>query len=300
MTQGITLLAIGRKEYGYWARNMAASIRHYSGDVNIQLLHDGQATAGIDLYEQYNGMPLFTRIDVINAANIYDDGKLAPGKAKIYLYDYFAWDHSIYLDIDGCCIADITPMFAIAHQKPVVSQVWGYGGKHDKTYGDLMFWADADPIWKHFELPDDAMIPFLNTSFISVLKGKEAERIFRTAQHWINHPLPLSEMRELWGKGNQPDELYFNVSMAINNYQPHIDQFTPVYFRPYKMYGTPEPLANLQAKHYFIGLWGGRRFNHRSQEDYYDGVMRKVWAAVGQTNVHKSSNLMPRKFVETN
>lgn len=302
MDKGFTLLAIGRKEYGFWARSMAASIKHYSPDVKVQLIHDGEATRDIRLDEKWNyvdDIKLFDVVTTIKQEHYTEAGRLAPGKAKIFLYDYLHFDHSIYLDVDGCCFADVSGLFEITKNKALVSQVWGYGKREDKTYGDLMFWADAEPIWQHFGLNDDAEIPFLNTSFISVVKSLEAHNLYDTAQRAISNPLPIDQMREQWGKGNQPDELYFNVAMALNDYRPSIEGFDPVYFRPYRMYGQPVPLAELQQKYYFLGLWGGRRFNHKSVNDYYDGIMRKVWASVGQTHVHKTHNLMKYKFVET-
>lgn len=298
MTKGFTLLAIGQKEYGYWARNMAASIKANS-DVQIQLIHDGKATKHLHFDEPFGNQYLFDTITHIPADLYTDHGQFSPGKAKIHLYDLLAFDHSIYLDVDGCCIGDISGLFDIC-TKPIVSHVWGYGTLQDKTFGDLMYWADAEPLWQHFHIPADARLPFLNTSFISVRKGDEAETIYRTAQQCLDNPMPLAAMRELWGKGNQPDELYFNTAMALLNYEPHIEGFDPIYFRPYREYGAAVPLDTIKQQHYFIGLWGGQRFNHQSVERYYDGVMRNVWSQVGQTNVHKTGNLMRKKFVETN
>lgn len=278
---------------------MAASIKHHSPNVQIQLIHDGQATKHLHFSEPYGSQYLFDIVTDIRTDTYHDNGQFSPGKAKIHLYEYMAFDHSIYLDVDGCCIADIEPLFDLCKDKPVVSHVWGYGRLEDKTFGDLMYWADAKPLWQHFGIPTDARLPFLNTSFISVVKGKESQKIYQTAQDCLANPMPLTAMRELWGKGNQPDELYFNTAMALLGYEPHIEGFDPIYFRPYREYGQAVPFSKLQAQHWFIGLWGGQRFNHQSVERYYDAVMRNVWAAVGQTNVHKTGNLMRKKFVET-
>lgn len=300
MTKGFTILALGAKEYGFWARNMAASLKYFNPECKVQLIHDGQATKDIPLPDHYGNIPMYDEITIMPESLYLDNGRFSPGKAKIHLYDLFAFDHTIYLDVDGCAVREVDELFDICEPKPVVSQVWDYGKLEDKTFGDLMYWADAAPIWNHYKLPSDARLPFLNTSFMSVVRGRESEAIYRKAQACIANPMPLSAMRELWGKGNQPDELYTNVAMAMLDYEPHVEGFTPVYFRTRTFQGDQLNLADVQSKHWFLGLWGGARMNHHSILTYYDGIMRKVWAKVGQTHVHKTQNLMKRKFVQTN
>lgn len=300
MTKGFTLLALGNKKYGYWARNMAASIKHFTPDAKIQLIHDGQATAGIPIPDHYGSIPLYDDIAVMDAKHYTLDGRFAPGYAKTNLDLYFTYDHTIYLDVDGVCICDVGDLHDKCSSNPFGSHVWGSGKLEDKTFGNAMYWADAPEIWEHWRLSDDAVLPFVNTSFLSSTPHKTARTVWREVHKAIENPLPLNKMRELWGKGNQPDELYFNVGFAKAQHDPLIKGLQhPIYFRPYTVYGKPDKLPKLQEQYYFIGLWGGQRFNHKSLYEHYDRVMREVWAAVGVTHAHKTQQLMRAKFVET-
>lgn len=280
---------------------MAASIKHYAPNARIHLLHDRKATAGILLDEPYGPKMLFDGHTIMDPSDYTLDGKFAPGYAKTNLYDYMPFDHTIYLDVDGCAIKDVSPLFDEYATQDFASHVWGHGTLEQKSFGDLMYWADAEPIWEHYGLPEDAKLPFLNTSFLSVIKGAKSKKIYESIQAAIADRMPLTKMRELWGKGNQPDELYYNVGLAMQQYNPAIEgKEKPIYFRPYLESGEGVGLDKLREQYYFLGLWGGTRFNHRSVLSYYDGVLRQAWAAVKQTHQHKTGQLMRKKFVALN
>lgn len=298
MDKGITLLVLGDPAYGLWARNMAASIKYYSPDIPIQVIYGGNAMKGVNAAEYFRGLRLYDELTPMDFSDYYVDGRFEPGYAKTNMFKYLAFEHSIYIDVDGVCIKPIDELFEVMGDKPFASHVWGYGTINDKSFGDLMYWADAPEIWEHYGLSRDARLPFLNTSLMSWNNSEFGEILADQVQKNIANPLPLSQMRELWGKGNQPDELYYNVALAQLDYDPAVEGCEkPIYFRTHAMSGKAEGLEVIREKHYFIGLWGGNRFNHRSCYSYYDGVLRKVWASEGITHSQKAHNLMSKKFV---
>ena len=109
MNTGILLLLVGsNRTYQHWAENLVTSIRHYSPDLPITIV-----TSGMYLQPMYSkGVSYIT----CPADHYTDNGKFAPGKAKLHLDLYTPYDRTIYLDVDGIAcgpLEDVAPKFGV-------------------------------------------------------------------------------------------------------------------------------------------------------------------------------------------
>ena len=107
MTRGVTLIAIGGSGYLKWAVNQAASIKFHSPNIPIQLI------VSKGLYEDAKRhTSLFNFFTPLNDEQWQDEqGRLFPAKLKTSFYDLLYFDESIYFDVDGITLKDITPLF---------------------------------------------------------------------------------------------------------------------------------------------------------------------------------------------
>ena len=293
--RGVTLIAIGGYGYLKWAVNMAVSLKYHSPDVAIQLITSEK------LFLDASGKKeLFDIITVVENQMFEDEsGRLFPAKLKTQLYQLLHFDETIYLDVDGCIIKDITPLFEIKENLATDVQ-----GVYDISQGAVfnhLKWAKPKEIWEHFNLPKEAKLPAINSSFLFLRKCKEVEVLFQLS-HWLlmETPLPYSKHWYIWGhhrehKVSQPDELYLNVAMAKLNIIPKNE--VAIYFRMMNDPGERESLYSVRTKFYGIGLFGQLETNHRSSREMYDSAMRQMWyEKTGTTTFETSENLSKTKF----
>lgn len=275
MTQGITLIAIGGHGYLRWAINMACSIKHHSPDVAIQLIVS-KALAE----EAQSHTKLFNDFTVLEDDDFQDDsGRLFPAKLKTRLYEFLIYDETIYLDVDGCIIKDIKPLFG--QSGDLVTDVQGV---YDLTQGERFEackWAKPDTIWFHFGLHAKAKLPAINSSFLFIRKSEQNKKLFELAHELLmTNPLPIEQHWHVWGhrrahKVSQPDELYINVAMAMLGIIPEHE--VAIYFRLITDKGDELTLADCREKYYGVGLFGQLESNHKSSRRIYDGWMQSSW-----------------------
>ncbi len=302
MAQGITLIAIGRYGYLQWAINLAVSLKYHSPGAPVQLITSGALLPDAQLAQSRYG--IFDILTPVADEAFMQDGKLFPAKLKTRFYHYLAFDETIYLDVDGCMINDITPLFNTA--APFASDVQGTFKLSYGAHFNQMKWARPDVVWWHFGLPAMATLPALNSSFMFIRKGPVCETIFDTAHYLLMHnPLPVAQHWHPWGnsrktKINQPDELYFNVALAELDILPQ--HIPALHFRLTTETGEPVPVPELAKTYYGIGLFGELRINHLSLREHYNKHMRHTWqqivtAKTGEPFSAKCEILSQSKFV---
>lgn len=299
--RGVTLIAIGRYGYLQWAVNMAASLRYHSPDIPIQLITSKSLEADAIVRKCNNNV--FDVLTIVPDSEFTDEGKLFPAKLKTQLYKYLHFDETVYLDVDGCVIKDITPLFNI--EADFASDVQAV---YDMSMGDrfeAMKWARINTVYQHFQLPNDARFPALNSSFMFIRKSETAKAIFDKAYELLmNNPLPFEKHWFSWGrksksKNNQPDELYLNAALAVLGIVPH--GLGAIHFRMVNESGPPVALNEIAKSCYGIGLFGELRINHQSLREHYNKHMRMVWNAVitsktGEMFSTKCEDLSTHKF----
>lgn len=296
--KGIILLAIGEIHYGYFAFNMAMSIKYHSPNMPIQLICEPKTVSTLSDWE----MSFFDIITEIDVSNCYQEvlergrmkTKLFPAGAKLRLNKYMAFNESIYLDVDGLVIKPIEPLFdecsSFYH-----TQVIGTG-TNDVEKFDNMVWAYPKDIWSHYGLKDGLRFPFIQSSFQYLKKGDDLDRLYAQALENLENPIPVTKLRYPWGK-SQPDELYMNIALAQLGLLPSMTN-DPVYFTNRTVLKEPELLKD----YYLLGLFGIRR-QHSSSGllDYYDRLVHKYMKSKhNQNGKYKAFILMRNKFVQLN
>ena len=285
-TKGITLLAIGDRAYYGWAYQMAMSIRFHSPGIPIQLIHC--ANPRLEPHHR-RFFDVFTQID----REDYMEGKrIAPGKAKLSLYKYLAFDHTVYLDSDGLAIKDIEPLFKICGNKSFgiqyVDEIPYQEGLHKN-----MLWATIPEVFEKFGLKHSQTIYATNASFMFIKKGRKCETLYKRLRE--NYDTLRIKQANRWGK-TPPDELFMNGTLA--QLKMTIDDVRPVYFRMFKQSGQDHRWADIVARHFILGCWGDDHLNHRSVGRYYDNQVELISREMlGKRREFKFHYLISKKYV---
>lgn len=292
--KGIALLAIGNGTYAHWAVNMAMSIKYYNEDIPVQLIYEPKTMEFIAPYETQ----FFDVFTEMRPEHIYHDGKFSAGFAKLNLYTYFEYKHTIYLDVDGIVIQDIDSLFT----KCIKNFHTQTKGKFTHESEDWTCnWMGFKEAVETYGLKDEYTGYDINSSFQSIKKNRTTYDFYYRAK---KNFLPDYKSK-VWGN-SFPDELAFNIATAQNSINPCFDNewslgvrnFTPVYFRLYNMLGSPESLDKIKQTSWVIGFHGDRGYNHKSSYVFYDklaAIYNKKM--LGRHNPYKTHLLMKSKYV---
>lgn len=298
--KGITLLAIGSQAYGKFAVNMALSIKHFNKELPIQLIYEDIAIAGLDT-------GLFDIKTKINPEDCRTNGVLKPGKAKLSLYKYLAFDETVYLDVDGILVKDIAGIFEEVTSDFHAQVVRSYDKSCDKW---ACLWMPLDNVKANYSLPEDYELYEMNTSFMYIKKSKKSERYFKQALKNYNKKIDKKDFGHSWGN-DYPDELAFNIATAQTGMNPQLKGENksgyPVYLRGRfekaksndKNY--PDSVQWIAENYYLIGLYGGKNYNHfalESDSGLYNKMASLYWKGLGKQNPYKIANLMKYKYVQ--
>lgn len=265
---------------------MAYSLRLYS-NLPIQLVTEQKLINLVD-------SSLFDTITIISREDSYQGTKCFPGYAKIRLYDYIIFDEYIYLDVDGLLLKPIEPLLEECRNldKDFISIQVGEGKSTEEKYPN-MIWAFPKDMWEKYNLPKDRVMPFLNSSFQYVRKGK-IKRLFETAQEMIEDPIPVDKLRAQWGR-SQPDELYMNMALCKLGIDPKLAQPTyPIYFERHRL------RKDVLEEFYILGLYGDKTHTHKSVLQYYDIKLTDICNALGVERGKLSRHLFHEKFMIKN
>ena len=300
-TTGVVLLAFGKVQYYWAAYNLAFSIRKHSPNVNITVLFDDSGKA---LSQCHDFMKYINHIGDINADDIYTNNKLDPGKVKINLYKYLPYERNLYLDVDAIALKDIQPMIDELAQsgKDYISHTVGYHTIDKGRDFKEMQWAWADKMWAHFNLLSSYVMPAINSSMQWIVKGSQAEAIYRTAKDlYFNNPIPIKELRMKWG-GGQPDELYMNVSLAIHGIDPALKEYTlnsgseggMIHFAMSRGLNYQDIIDN----YYLQSYYGGAGFTPRFYIDWLDRMLNADHKAIGKRHIYLISRIAQNKYAD--
>lgn len=282
---GITLLAVGSPNYGKMAYNMFCSIKYHSPKIPVQLICDDKAISHLNPFQQ--ALFHITKIDPEDV-HIRSNGRMdfAPAKGKLALYKYLMFDRTIYLDVDGVLIKDISPVFEEVTQK-----------YHAQTSATFLWLEDGRKLKSHFGV--EGVKP-INSSFQYIEKSSEAESIYSEALNELNNnPLPIRDHTQKWYFG-QPDELYMNVILARRNITPDFPLSNPMFNRWRTETGPKPTFTQIKNGHYVIGFWGHPGNIWKGLYDMYNSEMSRYMRELyGQPNIYKMPNLMDAKKSKT-
>lgn len=277
-TNGILLIALGGVSYAKWAANMAASLRLHSPDVKIHLAHsEGFENNFNDLEKQR----LFDSFSVI-PKELYttEKGAFAPGKCKLYMNLYTPFTRTLYVDVDGCAIKDVNPIFEALKGRSVVSQVVSTTENGAETWPCQ--WMSLKDTVETYGFKGKFKLQEINSSFMYFDKDvNETKAYFECAQSCY-----IDDYNSTWG-GSFPDELAFNVATGKMNMD--ISWQTVITF-----FETP-------TNQFFVGLYGGYSSKFLKIYRIYEREINKAWIRImGKTAPYKFHHLMKRKFIVEN
>jgi hypothetical protein len=257
MTKGILLIAFGKAGYAYMAYNMALSIRKHSPNLHITL-----ATDGIEKYMRSGYSKLFDNI-------VHFEPKEA-GRIKVEMDLFSPYDHTLYLDVDGCVINDIEPFLdeMIADNKPFNSIFMGEGGINDNI--SYTAWATNAVSWAWFDLPADAVYQSIQTSVIYF--NKESKPLFELARE--KYALPKKYLKTKWGN-SVPDELIFAGCLAKLGWKVGMKNF--VFFGHQIEVGLNR--SNIAEKYSILSLFGNQKLVRLRYREMYNLMMNEMKSA---------------------
>jgi len=294
--QGVTLIAVGNDAYLRWAVNMAASIRYHSPGIQIQLI------ASYDLAAKAESK--WFDIVTVAAKVLYTDidGRFFPAKLKTGLYNLLCFDETVYLDVDGCVVKDISPLFN--SNADFGCEIQGIYTIDQGAEFKHMKWAKPGVVWEHYGLKPTDKLPAINSSYMFIRKSERASAIFSKAYDLLmNNPLPVEKQWLTWGKPSsskniQPDELYFNLACTMLGTMP--DHQRPLYFRTIIDKFESLSLEKLRDAWYGVGLFGNYDTNHVTVKEAYDRQMFECFEQLTGSGAHIKATVLGRqKFVST-
>ena len=292
MKTGILLMAFGKPQYAQMAYNLAFSIKAFSPDAPICLVHD-KALDGVIHGKRW----VFDQLIQIDPKHVTDPktGKFSPGRAKVHMDLYAPFDTTIYLDVDGICLKPVDDLFkaveALKGYYYAQSAEWMthdavcpmHNLKRDGIHFPQMQWALPEKIWEVHKLADDAEVSAINSSFQVIRKTKESAKFFEQVRDNVDNGMKPGEFSLLWG-GTYPDELAYNIACAQMKINPSA-RINPIWFQFIK------PLRDVNAmieKYWFLGLYGGVGTTHISAWEYYDRLLHKLHRDKGMQHEYKS------------
>jgi len=294
MMKGIVLIAVGGEGYLRWAVNMAASIKYHSPLLPIQLL----ASKGNYIGALSNSR-FFDLVTLVEEEDYRDEkGRLFPAKLKTSFIHYVDFAEFIYLDVDGCILKDLSPLFEKGYTLATDLQ-----GVYDRSMPEPfnhLKWAKPKEIWEHFGLEETAKLPAINSSFLYIKKSDCVELFDLAHDLLMNNPLPYEKHWYVWGrqrdtKVSQPDELYLNVAMAKLGLIPQHE--VVIYFRMINDLCEHTDFRQVANEFYGIGLFGQLETNHRRMRAMYNDSMKQMWTeSTGLPFYDNAEKLSKTKF----
>lgn len=282
--QAVYILIIGDPKYAQWAVNFAASVKFYSPSMHIVALHEPGYLKNILEHEKF----IFDEFIEIKNDHCYADEKLTPGIAKLNIYEYLKHDECLYVDVDSLCIKDIQALFYQNAGKVIGCDTsWAGDEKSDQWN---CHWSTMEDVKKYYKLPSTYKIFEINSSYIYVKRGQEAEAFFKQAQENI-----IPNYVGKWGQAF-PDELAFNVAFAQTGIDP--SGKNAITWNS-TLSGVPKEVAYLVPHYFLLTYWGGKDNRYVRHYQNYDRLAQVIHRKIfGKHNPYKYSELMQRKYIQ--
>lgn len=235
----ILLIAFGKPGYAYAAYNLAFSLKHFSPNIQITIFHDGVLDRLPPEKKTY-----FDTIERLEKAD--------PAKIKSQIYDISPFEETLYLDVDGIALKDITPLITELKKHNYYTHVVGEHKLGESNKMSSMLWAYANDIMAHYGLHKDTVLPATNSSIVWFKKCDEVKNLYEQLKQNLSNPIPLKNLRYQWG-GTQPDELYLNIALAQTGIKYPREKY--MFFGSQFVNKTFEQLVE---ENYFLSTFGGR------------------------------------------
>ena len=256
----VTLLAFGRRGYAYAAANMVASLR-YHGHTGPIHLHVGRALR-----------PYVDELvpdDSCTKHELADEYAADPGWCKVNLANIFKGKETLYLDVDGVCLKDITPLIEALRKdgRSYMCSVLGKGGVSDSI--GYFEWSTPQKVAEKHGL-NDATYYGIQSSWSYFKRGDWLDAFStQVLAAWVMWD--VKELKHKWGVG-KPDELFYSIACSVMGYDPSFENV--IHFGK-----GFDPLPKVREGHYFLSLYGigkGRGSVPPRYVDCYDAEGRTI------------------------
>lgn len=250
----IVLFAFRKRGYVQQAYNLAFSLKHFSPDIPVTLFHDGII----------NKFPEEKR-HVFDSIVKIENPDIAKFKAEIY--DLSPYDETLYLDVDGIALKDISPLIHELQKQNFYTHISGRQALNEGSSMRTMLWAFSEDIVSHFDLRPETILPSSNTSILWFKKTDEVKNLFEQWKLALDNPIPLKKLRHQWGAA-QPDELYLNIAIAKTGIKVSDEK--------YMFFGgnlVNKTFGQITDENYFLSIYGGRGFTKQRYTEWYDRLL---------------------------
>jgi len=199
----VTILAFGRRGYGFSAHNAILSLRHHG------------YTGPIDLFITEALQPLVPDSEGVEVHRIQDGD---PGWIKLELPDLIKRP-TLYLDADVLALADITPLLIqlAADGRDFITSVQGTGCPTSKSIG-YFHWAKPKVVGEKEGFDQDAPLYGIQSSWMFMRPGVSLSALGERARlsyiAWSQR-----DMVNRWG-ASKPDELFWGIACTAMQHDP--------------------------------------------------------------------------------
>ena len=264
--RGILIIALGAPEYGRMAANLASSIRFADADIKIHLVWSGASIS--HLTEAHKA--LFTSMQECPPKYYTKNGNTVYLKAKTFVYELSPFEETLFLDADMIWFSNpkkqnATTVFNKLQGVELTFQNRGYFDlKADIINEHYSNWCNIKEVKEKYLTgaieKDAGRFYHLHSEFIYFARSESNRQFFKLAQQIFDKP----KVKSAEFDGDIPDELAFDIAVAITGKNPHRDNFKPVHW--FAMDGR----ANLhELQHKYCGLsMGGNNLPPAVMEKY--------------------------------
>jgi hypothetical protein len=214
MTTGILIIAVGHKNYGCMAANLAMSLRANGCELPITLVTQTETITRLDEYYK----ALFTEIKEIPAhCYTLKDNETCYIKAKAHMDELTPYDYTLFMDADVILVNNNSINEEIEKLKYI-----DFAIKNKGLNNKFSIWADMNEVIKEYQLENKEVYE-IHSEFIWWKKGHPA--MSKWAYNFENLKVKPTNFA-----GCIADELPLFISMAETNTKPHVVGYNPIYW----------------------------------------------------------------------
>ena len=280
----ITLLAFGRRGYAIATANMVLSLRHhgYRGRINLH------CTEGMEAM-----LDDATKQEVL-MHGLSNELASDPGMCKASLPSLIRDDATLYLDVDGIAMKDVTPLVEqlMLDERPILAQsaVPYVVGGDARPQGH--WWVAPRTMIERHDLHDGDRIHAVNTSAVWMRKGDALNAVQREMLK-AHAAYSRRDLVHKWG-ASIPDELCLSAACAVLGLDPTMPSVACFFDR------APVKAAQIAEAAYILPLYGSRMSNGCTSEHkktLYDGQIR-IMRGRAEASRYASRHVMAHKFID--
>ena len=251
LKQGIILIATGHAQYGNLAYNLALSIKSIE-QVDIAVIWSDSSLSHLT-EEQLKVFDYKIELPV--------DYRTGFG-VKLHLDQLTIFEKTLCFDVDMLWLGrNPSELFSELSGQPFTIITEGDSNVPNPKY---YFWADAN------EIKSEYKVDKVYQTRSEVMYFEKGTKVFKKARE-LKPETKLKTVRKFgeW----LPDELYFNIAMAILGIEPHIIKWMPAYWS--RLHGEIMPNLSLLYREYYLLSFGSNAASPIMKRAY-DNVMQVV------------------------